>query len=255
MVWRVTPVLEKVERKCAREVLRLMPSSSEASSRVRPLANNMASWVSAGVKSNSPVPYLVTTFCAMLPWQLFESAVTQAGNSLVGNQNLISKVYFPRLSIPISTIVSGLPDFGIAFVILLGMMGWYRVVPGVAVLAVPLFVLLALAAALAVGLWLSALNVQYRDVRYAIPFLTRLWFFATPVVYPSDLVRKLPAAWQVVYGLNPMAGVVEGFRWAMLGEAAPAWRLILASGAATLVLLVGGLYYFRRVEQTFADVV
>src|SRR5207302_6976979 len=160
-------------------------------------------------------PAFVTTFCALLPWQLFETALSQTGNSLVGSQNLITKVYFPRLSIPVSSLISGLVDFAVGFVLLLILIVWYRVVlhhafhPGWAVLAFPLFVVMALALALGVGLWLSALNVQYRDVRYVIPFITQLWFFVTPVVYPASMIgEKLGPKWQTIYGLNPMAGVV-----------------------------------------------
>jgi lipopolysaccharide transport system permease protein len=212
----------------------------------------------AGIGKDEKLPYAVLTLCAILPWQLFENSITQAGNSLVGSQNLITKVYFPRLSIPISSILSGLPDFLIGLALLAGLMAWYHIRPGPALLALPLFIGLALALSLAVGLWLSAMNVQYRDVRYAIPFLARLWFFATPIVYPASIVGKWGPTWQALYGLNPMAGVVEGFRWSLLGPEGAAHRpgpLILVSAGMTLVLLLGGLVYFRRMEQTFADVV
>jgi lipopolysaccharide transport system permease protein len=204
-----------------------------------------------GMKSDG-LPYPVFVYCALLPWQLFAFALSESSNSLVGNQNLITKVYFPRLVGPISAVLGGLIDFAIAFVILLGMMAYYGIVPGVAVLTLPLFILLAIMTALGVGLWLSALNVQYRDVRYTIGFLTQFWLFATPVAYPSSIV---PPAWRALYGLNPMAGVVEGFRWALLGKADPPGALLAVSVAAVIVLLVGGLYYFRRMEQTFADIV
>ena len=160
------------------------------------------------------IPYPIFTFCALLPWQLFAHALTQSSNSLVSNERLITKVYFPRLVIPISAILAGLVDFGIAFVVLLGMMLYYGIVPTAAIVTLPLFLLLAVATALAVGLWLSALNVQYRDVRHTIPFLTQIWLFATPVAYASSLI---PEPWRAWYGLNPMVGVVEGFRWALLG--------------------------------------
>ncbi len=198
------------------------------------------------------LPYPVFAYAALLPWQLFAFSMNQAGNSLVASQQLIKKVYFPRLVIPLSAVLAGLVDFLIAFVVLLGMMAYYRIAPTAAVVFLPLFLLLALATALAVGLWLSALNVQYRDVRYTIPFLTQFWLFATPIAYPSSLV---PEQWRVLYGLNPMAGVVEGFRWALLGTERGSGAVILASAAAVALLLVGGLIYFRRMERTFADVV
>jgi lipopolysaccharide transport system permease protein len=198
------------------------------------------------------IPYPVFVYCALLPWQLFAFALSESSNSLVGNQNLITKVYFPRLVVPISAVLGGLIDFAIAFVILLAMMAYYGIVPGIAIVTLPLFILLAVMTALGVGLWLSALNVQYRDVRYTIGFLTQFWLFATPVAYPSSLV---PAKWRALYGLNPMAGVVEGFRWALLGKSDPPGALLVVSIIAVVLLLVGGLYYFRRMEQTFADIV
>ena len=198
------------------------------------------------------IPYPVFTFCALIPWQLFANALTESSNSLIGNQNLITKVYFARLVIPIAAVLSGLVDFLIAFAILIGMMLFYGIVPGLAILALPGFILLAVLTALAVGLWLSALNVQYRDVRYTMNFLVQFWLFATPVAYPSSIV---PENWRALYGLNPMAGVVEGFRWALLGKSSPPSALLFVSTAVVLVLLVGGLYYFRRMEQEFADIV
>ena len=198
------------------------------------------------------LPYPVFAYCALLPWSLFAHALGESSNSLVGNQSLITKVYFPRLIIPIAPFFVGLVDFGIAFVVLIGMMLFYGIVPGIAVVTLPLFMLLALLAALAVGMWLSALNVKYRDVRYAIPFLTQLWFFATPVAYPSSL---LPEPWRSIYGLNPMAGVVEGFRWALLGRTSAPGSIIAVSVLAVLLLLLGGLFYFTRMEKTFADIV
>jgi lipopolysaccharide transport system permease protein len=198
------------------------------------------------------IPYPVFAYCALLPWSLFAHALTDSSNSLINNQGLITKVYFPRLIIPIAPLFVGLVDFGIALIVLIGMMFYYGIVPGVAVLATPLFVLFALATALAVGLWLSALNVQYRDVRYTTPFLTQLWLFATPVAYPSSL---LPEPWRSLYGLNPMAGVVEGFRWALLGRTSAPGPLIAVSSVAVVALLIGGLWYFTRMERTFADIV
>ena len=205
----------------------------------------------AGVPSDG-VPYPVFTFCALLPWQLFAHALTESSNSLVGNQNLITKVYFPRLVVPMSAVLGGLVDFAIAFVILLGMLAFYGLIPGWQILALPALVLLAVMTALAVGLWLSALNVQYRDVRYTINFLVQFWLFATPVAYPSSII---PAQWRVVYGLNPMVGVVEGFRWSLLGKPESPGVVVLVSTIVVVTLLVGGLYYFRRMEQQFADVI
>jgi lipopolysaccharide transport system permease protein len=205
----------------------------------------------AGIPSEG-IPYPIFAYTALLPWQLFAHALTESGNSLVANQQLITKVYFPRLVIPISAVLAGLVDFCIAFVVLLGMMVYYGVLPTKAVLALPLFLLLALATALAVGLWLSALNVQYRDVRYTLPFLTQFWLFATPIAYPSTLI---PEQWRVVYGLNPMAGVVEGFRWALLGTGQGAGPMVVVSAILVTALLIGGLVYFRWMERSFADII
>jgi lipopolysaccharide transport system permease protein len=186
------------------------------------------------------VPYPVFAFAALLPWQLFSYALSESSNSLVANQNLITKVYFPRLVIPIATVLAGLVDFAIAFMVLLVLMWCYHIVPTAAVMLLPLFVLLAITTALAVGLWLSALNVKYRDVRYTIPFLMQFWLFATPVAYPASLV---PERWRALYGLNPMTGVVEGFRWALLGKSQAPGPLLAVSVAAVMVMLVGGLRY------------
>jgi lipopolysaccharide transport system permease protein len=198
------------------------------------------------------LPYPIFAYCALLPWQLFSRALTESGNSLIANEPLLTRVYFPRLVIPLSVVLAGLVDFGIAFVILLGMMAYYGIAPTAAVFTLPLFLLLTLGTALGVGLWLSALNVQYRDVRYTIPFLTQFWLFATPIVYPSSLV---PEPWRAFLGLNPMAGVVEGFRWALLGTAQAPGLMLVSSVAAAVALLIGGLFYFRRMERIFADVV
>jgi lipopolysaccharide transport system permease protein len=199
------------------------------------------------------LPYPIFAYTALLPWQLFAHALTESGNSLVASQQLIKKVYFPRLAIPIAAVLAGLVDFAIAFVVLLGMMFYYGIVPTMAIVTLPLFILFAIATALAAGLWLSALNVEYRDVRYIIPFLTQFWLFATPVVYPSSLV---PETWRAFYGLNPMAGVVEGFRWALLGKSGGGMGpLMVVSVLAVIALLIGGLIYFRRMEKTFADLV
>ena len=205
----------------------------------------------AGVPSDG-LPYPVFSFCGLLPWQLFAFALTQSSNSLVNNAHVLTKVYFPRLIIPFASMIAGLIDFAIAFVVLVGIMFYYDIIPGWALITLPFFVLLALAAALSVGLWLSALNVKYRDVRYTIPFLTQLWLFVTPVAYASSLV---PSKWQAVYAINPMAGVVEGFRWALLGKAAPPGTMLIVSIAATAMLLAGGLFYFARMEKTFPDII
>ena len=205
----------------------------------------------AGVPSDG-LPYPIFTFCALLPWQLFAHALTESSNSLVGSQNLLTKVYFPRLVIPLAGVLGGVVDFAIAFGILLLMMLYYGIVPGWAFLTLPGFMLLALLTALAVGLWLSALNVKYRDIRYTINFLVQFWLFITPVAYPSSLI---PEKYRAIYGLNPMAGVVEGFRWALLGKSELPGALLWVSIAMVALLLFGGLYYFRRMEQEFADVV
>lgn len=204
-------------------------------------------------------PYYLTVFCALLPWQLFANSLLQSGNSLVANERLITKVYFPRLLMPLSSVISGLLDFAIALAILLGMMAFGHVFPGWEFFTLPIFVVMAVVAALSVGLWLSALNVQYRDVRYAIPFLTQIWMFLSPVAYSVAELDKIPAKWrtlcEALYGLNPMVGVIEGFKWAMLGGQKPPVVMMCVSTAAMLLLLVGGLYYFRRMEKTFADFV
>jgi lipopolysaccharide transport system permease protein len=204
------------------------------------------------------VPYSLSTLIALLPWQLFAYAMSQSSNSLVAEQRLISKVYFPRLIVPIASVLAGVIDFLVAVVLALGTLvmfhvaGWFRFVPQLRLLALVPFAVLALASALAVGIWLSALNVKYRDVRYVLPFMTQLWFFATPVAYASSLV---PAAYRGYYGLNPMAGVVEGFRWSVFGARSPNWTMIAVSVGTVTALLTSGLFYFRRVERSFADIV
>lgn len=198
------------------------------------------------------IPYPIFSYAALVPWQFFANGLNGAANSLVGGANLVKKVYFPRLTMPISAVVAGAIDFALAFIVLLVMMLYYGIVPTVHVIWLPLLLLLALITALGVGLWLSAMNVQFRDIRYAVPFITQFWLFATPIAYPSSL---LPQPWRIIYGINPMAGVVEGFRWALLGtNTAPGAMIIVSSGAA-LVFLMSGAYYFRRMEKTFADVV
>jgi len=198
------------------------------------------------------VPYPIFSYAAMLPWTYFSSAMSSSSNSLVGSANLLTKVYFPRLVIPLASVIPPAIDFAIAFVVLLGMMAFYGIAPTWNVLWLPAFLLLALVTALGVGLWLSAMNVQYRDIRYAVPFLVQFWMFASPVTYPSSIV---PEQWRALYGLNPMAGVIEGFRWALLGTETSPGPLTAVSVGAALALLVSGAFYFRRMEKTFADVV
>jgi lipopolysaccharide transport system permease protein len=198
------------------------------------------------------VPYPIFSFAALVPWTFFANGLSQSSNSLVGSANLISKIYFPRLVIPISTVISGVIDFALAFAVLLVMMLYYGVIPTLNVLWVPFFLLLALVASLGVGLWLSALNVEYRDVRYMVPFITQFWMFATPIAYPSSLLSE---PWRTLYGLNPMVGVVEGFRWALLGTGVGPGPIIVVSSAASLIILIGGAFYFKRMEKNFADVV
>jgi lipopolysaccharide transport system permease protein len=199
------------------------------------------------------VPYPLFAFAALVPWTFFANGLTQSSNSLVGSANLIKKVYFPRLVVPISVVLGGLPDFALSFLVLLGMMAYYGIAPQLAILLwLPLLLLLALVTALGTGLWLSALNVKYRDVRYIVGFLTQIWMFATPVVYPASL---LSGRWRLVYSLNPMVGVVEGFRWALLRtETAPGMAIVI-SATMSLLILVTGTFYFRRMEKTFADIV
>lgn len=198
------------------------------------------------------IPYPIFSYAALVPWTFFAHGLTQSADSLVGNGNLIKKVYFPRLVVPISSVISGVVDFAIAFAVLLAMMLYFRIVPTRHVIWLPLLLLLALVTALGVGLWLSAMNVHFRDVRYAVPFLVQFWQFATPIAYPSSL---LPQPWRTLYGLNPMTGVVEGFRWALLRTETAPGPIVVVSSLAALALLVSGAFYFRRMEKTFADVV
>jgi lipopolysaccharide transport system permease protein len=198
------------------------------------------------------IPYPIFAYAGLVPWTFFANGLSQSANSLVDSANLIRKIYFPRLTIPIANVLAGLVDFFLAFLVLLAMMAWYRIYPTERLIWLPLFLLLALVTALAVGLWLSVLNVEYRDVRYTVPFITQFWMFATPIVYPSSLLNE---PWRTIYGLNPMVGVVEGFRWALLGTKTAPGPTIMVSAAASLLLLIGGAFYFRRMEKTFADVV
>jgi lipopolysaccharide transport system permease protein len=197
-------------------------------------------------------PYPVFAYAALLPWTFFAGALNRSGNSLVYDANLISKVYFPRVVLPLAAVLALLVDFGVAFIILLGMMLFYGIVPRLAILLLPLLFLLAVVTAVGIGLWLSALNVKYRDISYIIPFLVQFWLFATPVAYPSTII---PERWRYFYSLNPMVGVVEGFRWALLGQQSVRWAFILVSVGVVLTLFISGVFYFRRVEYEFADVV
>jgi lipopolysaccharide transport system permease protein len=198
------------------------------------------------------IPYPVFTLAALVPWTFFANGLTQSSNSLVTNANLVSKVYFPRLAVPIASILSGLVDFALSFLLLVGFMLIEGVHPTAHMLWLPAFLLLAIGTSLGVGLWLSALNVEYRDVRYVVPFLVQFWMFATPVAYPSSLV---PEPWRSWYGLNPMVGVVEGFRWSLLGTGRAPGMMLALSILVSLWLLAGGAYYFRRMERNFADVI
>jgi lipopolysaccharide transport system permease protein len=199
------------------------------------------------------LPYPIFTYTALLPWELFISALNVASRSLVQNANMVTKVYFPRIILPLAAVLAGVVDFLFAFLVLIGMMIYYGVHPGPAVWALPLYLLLAMITSLGVGLWLSALNVLYRDIGYIIPFLTQFWLFITPIAYPASMI---PERWKLLYALNPMTGVVDGFRWALLGnqQSAPTAMLAVSSLIAVGVL-VSGLFYFRRMERQFADMV
>jgi len=198
------------------------------------------------------IPYPIFSFAALVPWTFFANGLNQSAGSLVSSAALLKKVYFPRLTIPIATVLSGTIDFALSLAALLAMIAYYQIWPTSRIVWLPLFLLLALVTSLGVGLWLSALNVEYRDVRYVVPFLTQFWLFATPIAYPSSLLSE---PWRTLYGLNPMAGVVEGFRWALLGTNTAPRPIIAVSSFAALVILVSGAFYFRRMEKSFADIV
>jgi len=198
------------------------------------------------------IPYPIFAYAALVPWTFFANGLSQSSNSLVGNANLIKKVYFPRLVIPVSSVIAGAVDFVLAFIVLLGMMIFFGLVPTMNIFWLPFLLLLTFVTSMGVGLWLSALNVQFRDVRYTVPFLTQFWLFATPIAYPSSLLAE---PWRTLYGINPMAGVVEGFRWALLGTETAPGPIIIVSSLVALGLLVSGVFFFRRMEKTFADVV
>jgi lipopolysaccharide transport system permease protein len=222
---------------------------------IQPLVTMVIFTVIFGNFANIPsdgLPYPIFSFTALLPWSYFAQALGQSGRSLVGNAGLISKVYFPRLVIPLVSVSSPLVDFAVSFLVLLGMMVWFSVTPTWGVLLLPVFLLLAALTAFAVGLWLSALNVRYRDVSQLMPFLVQVWMYASPVIYP---VSTIPEKWRLLYSLNPMVGVIEGFRWALLGKSSPDFTVMAVGSAIVLLLLAGGLVYFKRVESSFADVI
>lgn len=198
------------------------------------------------------IPYPIFAYSALVPWAFFANGLSQASNSLVGGSNLIKKVYFPRLAMPLASVLGGFVDFLLAFILLVGMIFYYGMVPTIHVVVLPLFLLLAFITSLGVSLWLSAMYVQFRDIRHIIPFLTQIWLFATPIAYPSSLLSE---PWRTIYGINPMVGVVEGFRWALLGSKTEPGPMIIVSSIMAVALLISGAFYFRRMEKTFADVV
>jgi lipopolysaccharide transport system permease protein len=202
------------------------------------------------------IAYPVWSFAGLVTWTFFANGLNQSSNSLVASANMIKKVYFPRLAIPMATILAGVVDFAIAFAILLGMMIYFGIFPTINVIWLPFFVALAVMTSLGVGLWLAALNVEYRDIRFVVPFITQFWMFASPVAYPSSLVlEKYGSLWHTLYGINPMVGVVEGFRWALLGTKTGPGPMVLVSSLAAAIILISGAFYFRRMEKNFADVV
>lgn len=223
---------------------------------VQPLMTMVVFSVFLGKLAKVPsdgAPYPLFAFAALVPWSFFANGLTQSASSLVASGNLITKVYFPRLLVPMARVLAGLPDIGLSFLVLLGLVAMYgRLQWTLSLLWLPLMAILALLTAFGIGLWLSALNVQYRDIQHAVPFLVQIWLFATPIAYPSSLLAE---PWRTIYGLNPMVGVVEGFRWGLLGTGRPPGIPLVVSTAAALVLVVSGAFFFRRVERTFADVI
>jgi len=223
---------------------------------IQPLMTMVVFTLFFGNLANIPsddIPYPIFSYAALVPWGFFASGLGKSSNSLVSNANLLKKIYFPRLIIPISNVLSGFVDFVLAFIVLLLMMPIFGTLPTINIIWLPFFLLLAAVSSLGVGLWLSAMNVQFRDVRYIVPFITQLWLFITPIAYPSSLIEN--EALRFIYGLNPMAGVVEGFRWALLGTDTAPSVVIIASSLVAVVLFISGMYYFRRLEKNFADVV
>jgi lipopolysaccharide transport system permease protein len=198
------------------------------------------------------LPYPVFAYSALVPWTFFANGLTQASNSIIANAGMVKKIYFPRLTLPVATVLAGLVDFTLAFGVLLGMMFFYRIIPTINIIWLPLLLLLALVTSLGASMWFAALNVRFRDVRYIVPFLVQFWLFLTPIAYPSSLV---PEQWQLIYSLNPMVGVVEGFRWALLGTDTSPGPIILVSALVAVIMFIAGLIYFRRMERSFADIV
>ena len=198
------------------------------------------------------LPYPIFSYAALVPWSFFANGVSQASNTLVVNANMVKKIYFPRLTMPIATVLAGTVDFVLAFLVLLIMLVVYGITPTINVLWLPLFLLLALITALGVSLWFTAMNVQFRDVRYVVPFVIQFWLFVTPIAYSSSLLSE---PWRTIYGINPMAGVVEGFRWALLGTETAPGAITIVSAVVSIIILISGAFYFRRMEKTFADVV
>jgi lipopolysaccharide transport system permease protein len=222
---------------------------------VRPVLSVLVFTVIFGMIARLPsdgIPYPLFSFAAMMPWLYFSTALANATNSVVGGQGLLTKVYFPRLVLPLASVCGGLGDLVIQFVLLIALMLWYGVAPAWSVLLVPLFIFECMVVSLALGLWLTALNVKYRDINQLVPFLVQIWMYLTPIVYSSSMV---PQRFRALYSLNPLVGVVDGFRWAMLGQTAPDWSMLAISSSVVLVLFISGLYYFRRTEQTFADII
>ena len=198
------------------------------------------------------IPYPIYTYCALLPWNYFARSLSDSSGSLISSTPLVTKVYFPRLVLPFSKVFAGLIDFGIAFIVMFGMMAWYRIPPTAGILLLPFFILIAMLSSLGVGLWLTAVNVKYRDIVFVVPFLSQLWMYASPVAYSTAIV---PEKWQWVYSINPMVGVIEGFRWALLGKAAPDMGMMVISNVIIILIFISGLYYFRKMEKTFADII
>lgn len=223
---------------------------------VRPFLTMVVFTVVFGKLAKLPsdgVPYPILVFAAMLPWQFFANSLSEASNSLVGNANLISKVYFPRLIIPASSVITSFVDFLISSLILVGVMIWYQFIPGWRIFTLPLFIAIAFAAAMGIGLWLTALNVKYRDFRYIVPFIVQFGLYVSPVGFSSSVV---PEKWRLLFSLNPMVGVIDGFRWAILGgDVQIYWPGFLISNGLVLLFLVTGIWYFRKTEKTFADVI
>ena len=198
------------------------------------------------------IPYPIYTFCALLPWNYFARSLTDSSDSLVSSSHLITKVYFPRLILPLSKVLAGFVDFAIAFIVLLVLMVWYQITPSYGIFLLPLFILIAMLTAFGIGLWLTALNVKYRDIKFVVPFIAQLWMYISPVAYSTSLI---PEKWQWLYGLNPMVGVIEGFRWALLSKDMPNIEMMSISTGIVLIILLGGIYYFRKMEQTFSDII